>query len=367
MNGSDTRNVVPARSRLERQRAVVTVDDDPAGRRQPEPGSPSHVLGREEGVEDPRLDLRRHPGAVVRDLDERVPGHVAGGDRDRPVIAERIDRVVEQVRPHLVELGSAHGQPGKRPVVVALDLDRRLPQLVSEDHDRRLDPLVKVDLDEVAAVHVRVRLDRADEARHASRRLLELVGQALCGEGRGDPAERGVGGRPGGRGDTVDPVLVEAGGDQRLDELPRLRHPELLEPRQQLVLGVGRIERAERGLTLGARDRLPVQRDECLGVAALDARLHEPAHRRAHDLERLGHLRRGAARRRRRVVQLVGQPGGHRAERGQPLAVLLEAGDPAHHGRDLLHHAPVHRGVREREAAEVLGRDQARGRTPTRW
>ena len=53
----------------------------------------------------------------------------------------------------------------------------------------------------------------------------------------------------------------------------------------------------------------------------------EAADRGGDHLERLLHLRGGAASRRRRVVQLVGEAGGHRAERREPLAVLLHAGD----------------------------------------
>ena len=173
--------------------------------------------------------------------------------------------------------------------------------------------------------------------------------------------ERGVGGRPGGRGDTVDPVLVEAGGDQRLDELPGLRHPELLEPRQQLVLGVGRIERAERGLTFGARDRLPLQRDERLGVARARCptrRTGRPSSSRTSSASAIC-----AAARRAAAAGLFSSwasPAAIVPSDGQPLAVLLERRDAAHHRRDLLHHAPVHRRVRERQAAEVLGLDRAR-------
>ena len=52
------------------------------------------------------------------------------------------------------------------------------------------------------------------------------------------------------------------------------------------------------------------------------------------------------------------QARGHRAQRGQPLAVLLHRRQAAHDRRDLLHHPPVHARVREREPVEVLGLDQ---------
>ena len=98
-----------------------------------------------------------------------------------------------------------------------------------------------------------------------------------------------------------------------------------------------------------------MQRDELGGILALDPGLDEPAQRRADDVDRLDHLIGGTAGSRRGIVQLVREPGGHRAQRGQPLAVLLDRGDTAHDGRDLLHHAPVHGGLGERQPAE-LGR-----------
>ena len=54
------------------------------------------------------------------------------GDRDRAPLAQGVDRVVEQVRPHLVELRAAHGQLGQSAIVVALDRDRGVLELVAE-------------------------------------------------------------------------------------------------------------------------------------------------------------------------------------------------------------------------------------------
>ena len=76
--------------------------------------------------------------------------------------------------------------------------------------------------------------------------------------------------------------------------------------------------------------------------------------------------------RRGRVVQLVGQSRGHRAQRGQALPVLLDRGDPAHERADLMHDPAVHGGVGERERPELGRRDEGRRhgvaatiRTPT--
>ena len=53
--------------------------------------------------------------------------------------------------------------------------------------------------------------------------------------------------------DAVEPVLVEPGRGQRLGEPPRLGDAELLEAVEQLVLGVGGVERVERVARRGAR------------------------------------------------------------------------------------------------------------------
>ena len=108
---------------------------------------------------------------------------------------------------------------------------------------------------------------------------------------------------------------------------------------------------------LAPRERLALQGDEPGGPLALDPRLDKAPDRGADDLDRLGHIRGRARARPRRVVELVRQPGRHLAQRGQALALLLGRGDPAGYRRDLAHDAAVHRGRGQREPAEVLGRD----------
>ena len=139
--------------------------------------------------------------------------------------------------------------------------------------------------------------------------------------------------------------LIDARGGQRLGELataPRRRAPRAASSSSSSASAASS---ASSAVGCGrARDRLLLQRDELLGLVALDPGLDELRQRRADHLERLGHLRGGARGGRGRVVELVGEPGGHRAQRGEALAVLLDRGDAAHHRRDLLHHAAVDAG-----------------------
>ena len=127
---------------------------------------------------------------------------------------------------------------------------------------------------------------------------------------------------------------------------------------EQRVLGIGGVQGSEGREPSRAGERLALQSDELLRVGALDPGFHEMPERGPKDVERLGHLCRRAACRRRRVVQLVREAGRHRAERCETLAALLDGGDAADHGGDLEHHATVHLGLGEREAPEVLGRDE---------
>ena len=111
-------------------------------------------------------------------------------DRDRAVLAERADRVVEQVRPDLVELGAAHRQLRQRLVVVALDLDLRVLELVAEHDQRALEALVDVGADDVAAVHVGVGLDRLDEAGTCARWTPPARPRARARSARPRPTQR---------------------------------------------------------------------------------------------------------------------------------------------------------------------------------
>src|SRR5205823_7944390 len=58
--------------RLDRQRAVVAVHDDPPRGGEPEPGAPADVLGGEEGVEQPLARAGGDARAVVGDHDLRA-------------------------------------------------------------------------------------------------------------------------------------------------------------------------------------------------------------------------------------------------------------------------------------------------------
>ena len=138
----------------------------------------------------------------------------------------------------------------------------------------------------------------------------------------------------GDRGKPLEPRGVDAGGGERLGQPPRLADAEALERLEQRVLGVGGVERRQRALARAARSIASrcIATSSCACVA-LDPRVDEQPDRRGQHVERLGEIGGGAARGGGRVVELVREPGRHRAERREALAVLLARRDRADTGR----------------------------------
>ena len=97
---------------------AAVVAHDAVGHREPEPGPLAHVLGREERLEDVRQVLWRDARAFVLDADgdpvarrgrrgRRAARRAARDERSRrpsPPPADRLDRVHDEVREHLLDL-----------------------------------------------------------------------------------------------------------------------------------------------------------------------------------------------------------------------------------------------------------------------
>ena len=201
-----------------------------------------------------------------------------------------------------------------------------------------------------------------------SGRLLQLGGEAARGERRGDPAQRGVGRRAGervrrGRATPASTPAAASGSASRHGSAT----PSVLEARRA-ARPRRRRRRARRAPLRGGAGRAPraAARRAARPRSRSTPDSTKRADRRADDLQRLGQLRGRALGGGGRVVELVREAGRHRAERGEPLAVLLDRGDAAHHRRDLAHHAVVHGRLREGEPAEVLGLDDARAGSRSR-
>ena len=116
----------------------MVANDDALGDVEPEAGALPDGLGGEEGVEDARLQLVGYPRPVVADLDAHTLALPARAQRDPPVGTERIDRVVDQVRPNLVQLRARCLDAWQLGVEVADDRYLLLAQLVSQEGQRAL-------------------------------------------------------------------------------------------------------------------------------------------------------------------------------------------------------------------------------------
>jgi len=78
------------------------VAHDPVAHREAQPGAGR--LGREERVEDARQRVLRDARAVIGHLHDEMAAAVFGrGDADRPVIAERLAGIRNEVQDHLLQ------------------------------------------------------------------------------------------------------------------------------------------------------------------------------------------------------------------------------------------------------------------------
>ena len=189
-----------------------------------------------------------------------------------------------------------------------------------------------VGLDEPAAVHVRVGLDRrrrASPIRSVDSR--SSAAELARGQRRGDPAQRAP--AVAGPASSCDLRRATPSSTPAAASGSASRHgsatPSVLERVEHLVLGVGGVER-DRARCASARVAAPRAGASTSSsrLLALDARLRrtrpsvEPSTSSA-SARSAG----GALGGRGRVVELVREPGGHRAERREPLAVLLDRGE----------------------------------------
>lgn len=103
---------------------------------EPEPGALARSLGREEGVEDARLVLQRDAGPIV-DHPHRDPAAFVARIHDHlATLANGIQRIVDQVHPHLVQLSADRVNRGQPRLDLDLDADRPGARLVTQDRQR---------------------------------------------------------------------------------------------------------------------------------------------------------------------------------------------------------------------------------------
>src|SRR2546423_6940116 len=153
-----------ARLGVDGDRAAVALDDDALCDVETQTGAFAHVLSRVEDLERAGRYLQRHPRAGVTDLDDDI---VPLGPRRQPQRAcsvHRVDGVVDEVGPHLVEFAGVSLDVGDAGAVVTDDRDT-VAELVPEHYQGALEAVRYVDPLYRCPVHLRVGPDRGDKTR----------------------------------------------------------------------------------------------------------------------------------------------------------------------------------------------------------
>jgi len=118
-----------------------------------EAGALSHLLGRVEGLERAGRHLRRHARAGVADLDDDVALIGTRRHPERAGAVHRVDGVVDEDGPYLIELARVGVDPGDVGSVVANDGDV-VAELVPEHDQGALEAVRDVDVLYRRAIHL---------------------------------------------------------------------------------------------------------------------------------------------------------------------------------------------------------------------
>ena len=187
MIGSRTLKRRVARHGFEFDFTAVPVGHDTIADHQTQARSRPDAFGGVERLEDVRLNFRRNAAAVVGDFHHHLVVIQKCGDADLPRSFDRVDGVIEQIRPHLVEFAAVGHDSWNRAIVLARDRD--LLELVAQHRQRVLNPFVHVHLLHRRLVHVRIRFDGFDQLGNARRAPFHLVQQRIQRQARFQPTE----------------------------------------------------------------------------------------------------------------------------------------------------------------------------------
>src|SRR3954468_25028203 len=263
------------------QDAAVMRLDDAVGNRESEPDTLRLVLEAEEGVEDPLAHLLRDSPAAVGDGElDGVARDCREGDLEVAARGHRLDRVLDQVRDHLLDLDGIALRLGNAIGEVRADADLPLLDLLRVELEGGSDGYREGELlADDGALLVGELAQVGDDLRHLAGLLLDLLDdhsvrgarpQLLAQEGEeaGDGGERAVQlvwhagaeraerGGPAGAQDLVLRRLQLRG--PLVDTLLQLRVPgadlvvALLDLERHVVEGGRELSHLVRGLDVGA-------------------------------------------------------------------------------------------------------------------
>src|SRR5690606_943248 len=121
---------------------MLIVDDSPDGI-QSETDALALLFCREEWLEDAGEVFLRDALAVVLDLDDDVIIAVPGSYDDPAIAPGRIDSVVDDIGPDLIQRVAERSNRGDPPMEIPLDAN--VAQAVTEDDQRAFQPVVHID------------------------------------------------------------------------------------------------------------------------------------------------------------------------------------------------------------------------------
>src|SRR5215211_2023136 len=153
---------------------TVLVDDDVVGDVQAQARADARSFRGKEGFEDARLNLRGYPRSVVDDLDHNNAVRTVGAQDEFSVALYGVDRVIYEVGPHLIELGSVGLYRRHIVGVISLDAYIRI-ELWTQEHQGILQALDHIDALDRRLIQIRIRLDGLDDLRHGFGALSYLL------------------------------------------------------------------------------------------------------------------------------------------------------------------------------------------------
>src|SRR5215471_13729113 len=90
----------------------VTIPDYAIADDESKPSSGPDGLGREKWLEEMRLQIRRNAGAVIHDFNDKLIVFEAGADADFSRAVNRVDSVVDEMGPNLIEFAAVSHDGG---------------------------------------------------------------------------------------------------------------------------------------------------------------------------------------------------------------------------------------------------------------
>src|SRR6516225_11057073 len=102
--------------RFEFDLAVVPICNNPVTDQQPQPRPGANTLGREERFKYPRLDLGRDSSPIVHNFHNQLIIFDRSADADLAAAIHGIDRIIDEIRPHLVKFAAVSHDARRRTV-----------------------------------------------------------------------------------------------------------------------------------------------------------------------------------------------------------------------------------------------------------